>query len=60
MSQQELDAAVAQATGESMRTIRRRGFSIVDPELIDFDPEPNVLPMQIVDWDALEQRRRAA
>ena len=60
MSQYELDSAVAQATGESLRTIRRRGFSIIDPEVIDFDSEPNILPIQVVDWDALEAQRRAA
>jgi hypothetical protein len=60
MSQHELDSAVAQATGESLRTIRRRGFSIVDPEVVDFDSEPNCLPAQTVDWDALDARRRAA
>jgi hypothetical protein len=60
MSQRELDSAVAQATGESLRTIRHHGFSIVDPDVIDFDREPNLLPAQIVDWDALEAKRRAS
>ena len=60
MSQQELESAVARATGESVRTVRNRGFSIVEPELLDFDPEPNLLPVQIVDWDTVDLRRRAA
>ncbi len=60
MSQQELDAAVAEATGESLKTIRRRGFSIIDPSVAEFDPEPNILPFQTVDWDQLENDRRAA
>ncbi len=60
MSQQELDSAVAEATGESLRTIRRRGFSIIDPSEDDYDPEPNILPFQMVDWDQLESDRRAA
>jgi hypothetical protein len=60
MSQQELDCAVAEATGESLRTIRRRGFSIVDPSESDFDPEPNILPFQVVDWDQADRQRRAA
>ena len=60
MSQYELDSAVAQATGESLQTIRRRGFSIIDPTQIDFDSEPNITGAQIVDWDALEARRHAA
>lgn len=60
MSQQDLDLAVAQATGESLTTIRRRGFSIIDPSAVDFDPEPNILPIQVVDWDQVEAQRRAA
>ena len=60
MSQHELDSAVAQATGESLRTIRRRGFSIIDPTETEFDSEPNILPAQIVDWDALEAQRQSA
>jgi len=59
MSQQELDSAVAQATGESVRTIRRRGFSLVSPTFMEFDPDPEV-PPQIVDWDALDAQRSAA
>ncbi len=53
MTQAQLEAALAEATGESVRTIRRRGFSIIDPRVGDFDPEPNDLPPQIVDWDLL-------
>ena len=60
MSQHELDAAVAQVTGESLRTVRRRGFSVVDPDQCDFDTEPDDLPVQIVDWDAVDRRRLAA
>jgi hypothetical protein len=32
MSQHELDRAVARATGESLRTIREFGFTLVKPE----------------------------
>lgn len=56
MTQQELDQSVAHATGESLHTIRRRGFSIVNLPDVDFDPEPNLLPAQYVDWDALAQQ----
>lgn len=59
MSQHELDAAVAVATGEALRTIRRRGFSVIDLTEAEFDSEPNLLPAQFVDWDALEARRQA-
>lgn len=60
MTQQELDRSVASATGESLRNVRRRGFSVIqlDSPEPDFDPEDSAV--QIVDWDALESRRRAA
>jgi len=55
MTQQELDREVAKATGESLCEIRLRGFSIADPSDVAFDPEPDNLPPQFVDWDELEQ-----
>ena len=51
MTQAELDRHVAGATGESLREIRRRGFSIADPVATDFDPEPSG-PAGVIDWDA--------
>jgi hypothetical protein len=61
MSQEDLDRAVADRTGESISTIRRRGFSIVTP-LSVFDPDGDDLaPPNVVDWDLLDaQRSRAA
>lgn len=63
MTQAELNQAVSAATGESVSTIRRRGFSIVTPLKV-FEPDDAdeyVIP-NVVDWDALEreQRRYAA
>ncbi len=60
MTQQDFYRAIARRTGESLKTLRRRGFSIVKPKLKDFDPEPNQLPAQIVDWDEADRERRAA
>ncbi len=40
MTQSQLDAAVALATGEDLDTISRLGFSLADPEVVQFDPEP--------------------
>jgi len=57
MTQKELHAAVATATGESRSEIRRRGFSMVDPQEDRFDPEPDQLIPQMIDWDDLPQRR---
>jgi hypothetical protein len=60
MSQQELDKEVAQATGESLSTIRRRGFGLERP-LEDLDGPVIFTMPQVVDWDAADrQRRRAA
>jgi hypothetical protein len=59
MSPYRLDRAVARATGETVREIRRRGFELVDPADVDFDPEPNATAPQIVDWDALAAERIA-
>ena len=56
MSQSEVDRAVADATGESLSTIRRRGFSLVTP-LTLFDPDDTLAQPQIVDWDQLEADR---
>jgi len=50
MSQQELERQLAEATGEDVRTIRRRGFQLMTP-LAVFDPEPDDLESQVYDWD---------
>lgn len=59
MSPNRLQRAVARATGETLREIRRRGFGPADPPEVDFDPEPNDLPPQVVDWDRLAMERPA-
>jgi hypothetical protein len=48
MTQQEFERALVRATGESVETIRSRGFSLVEP--------PNLEPL-IVDWDQLQAER---
>jgi hypothetical protein len=57
MTQSELNRAVATATGETACTISELGFSIADPDEVDFDPEPYDLKPQTVDWDELALRR---
>jgi hypothetical protein len=54
MTQTELDTRVARVTGESLRRIRRMGFSLANPRQICFDPEPDMLPPQCVEWDELD------
>ena len=51
MSQQEIDEAVASATGEKVGTIRSRGFSMVDSFEVAFDPEQRG-PLML-DWDSM-------
>lgn len=54
MSPTELERAVASATGETRREIRRRGFQLVMPELdLAADDDAG----SIVDWDALDAER---
>ena len=50
MTQTEIDRHVAGATGETLREIRRRGFSLADPVAPDFDPEPSDNG-NVIDWD---------
>lgn len=45
MTQTELERELAERTGESLAVIRRRGFSLVDPDI-----EPRT-----VDWDDVQQ-----
>ncbi len=60
MTQMQLDELVAEATGDDVRSIRQRGFSVADPFDVDFDPEPDDLPPQMIDWDELELQRNLA
>jgi hypothetical protein len=55
MTRSRLERAVARATGESLSTIKRLGFSVVEPQPDGFDDQP-VAP-NVVDWDDLQQRR---
>lgn len=57
MTRRDLESAVAAATGEDVREIRRRGFSVLNLRQRDFDPEPdNQLP-RAIDWDRVDQQR---
>ena len=52
MSPCELERAVAEATGETRREIRRRGFQLLSETEATDDVDAAV-----VDWDALEAER---
>ena len=55
MLRSDLERELAAATGEDIRTIRRRGFHLMRP-LAVFDPEPDNLESQVYDWDQQEAR----
>ncbi len=62
MTQKDVDHAVCRATGESLDTVRRYGFSIV--EVYD-DEDPNsdaaeVVALPIIDWDHQQVLQRRA
>lgn len=60
MSQAELERQVSRRTGESLREVRRRGFSILTPELVVFDPDAGEpCEPQFLDWDQVEAERYA-
>ena len=57
MTQKDLNRAVARATGECVNTIADLGFSIADPVVVDYDPEPCNVEDKTLDWDALDSQR---
>ena len=59
MTQTQLDRAVAEVTGETLCTVRNRGFGIADPPEVNFDPEPHDRAPLVVDWDELDIERYA-
>ena len=54
MSPCELERAVAQATGETRREIRRRGFQPLFPEI---DPAFDADEGAVVDWAVVDAER---
>ena len=53
MTQKQLNELVAQATGEDLDEIQRRGFSIADPVEANFDPEPYDLRSWRLGWNEI-------
>jgi hypothetical protein len=58
MQMTPLEEAVARATGESLREIRRRGFGLLNQSGAT-EPEPYDNLPNIVDWDELDAQRVA-
>ena len=57
MKQNDLNRSLSRVTGESVRTIKRLGFTLFDPGANDAEPDTIDLPPQVVDWDRLELDR---
>ena len=58
MSQAELDRQISRLTGESLREVRRRGFSVLSPQPSVFEPDADdVCEPQILDWDHVDAAR---
>lgn len=55
MNQQDLNRAVAAATGEGVATIKRLGFSLVAPPKTQAVADDRLGP-RIFDWDVLGAR----
>ena len=56
MQASEFYRAVAEATGESVSTIRQLGFSLVEDPSVDLDDEVCFGP-NVIDWDEIEYLR---
>ena len=60
MTQNDLNRAVASPTGETVSTVASRGFSLVDPTVVEHEPSiPVDIEDRIVDWDTLHAQRSA-
>ena len=56
MTRTQLHCQIAAATGESLRTIERLGFSIANPPAPRHDPERRRVT-RYLNWDRVSRRR---
>ncbi len=56
MHQNDLNRAVASATGETVSTIKRLGFMLAEPG-DPLDPDCEEHGPYVIDWDELEAQR---
>ena len=56
MKQADLDRAVARVTGETVSTIKKLGFLLVDPA-DSCDPDSDENSPHVIDWDELQAQR---
>jgi hypothetical protein len=57
MTQRQLNRAIARATGDSLKTITRMGFSVVDPFVAPDNDRPTAFGPNVVDWDQQDAER---
>jgi hypothetical protein len=57
MTANQINRAVSQATGDSVREIRRHGFQLAISIDSDYDPESDDIPPQVIDWDQVDLQR---
>lgn len=57
MNQNDLNRAVAAATGETVSVIKRLGFMIAEPSLPIDDPADPVHGGRVIDWDDFDLSR---
>jgi hypothetical protein len=57
MTQHQLNRAVARATGDSLATVARMGFGLVDPAAEQDNCEPADFGPNYVDWDERQKQR---
>ena len=52
MTSSEINRAVAQVLGEAIEVVRQRGFSLVEPHVVD--PDFDTQFPSTIDWDATD------
>ena len=55
MQPNDLNRAVARATGETVSRIKRIGFLLAEPHRDFLDPHDETLGPQVIDWDVLPE-----
>ena len=58
MHQNDLNRAVAAATGETVSTTKRLGFLIADPQGCIPDPDAPELGGRVIDWNDFDHFQR--
>ena len=56
MNQSDLNRAVSRATGETVSTIKRLGFLLLESPATALEDEAELGPY-VIDWDELDARR---